>query len=266
MTHPLIRSFGGFLLDTTNGITVTDWGEEILTRTQWADPQFIEGSIFEYQKYVGRIVVMRGTIRGTDSDDIRAKMDAFLIAMTNGEQPLILYTNRQLHCRLDGSIKYNTTPGSINTHHTWQLKLRSPNPFWTETTDNVTTPSGVTVFPATLAFAQNNGGAHAYPLIAITNQTGSTLVGAMTLMNDQLQKVLRIGEFQLNIGVQVVLDFRTRKMTDASGNPFFPATIEGEWWELSGGGATQDLVLTHTFTPAPTLDFFLGFAERNMSP
>ena len=84
MTGSLIRTFGSFLFNDTTGVTVTDWTEEMLLRTQWSDPQFIEGAIFDYQKYVGRQVLMRGTIHGTDQDDTRVKLDNFLLAMSNG--------------------------------------------------------------------------------------------------------------------------------------------------------------------------------------
>lgn len=253
-------AFGSFDFSASN-VALEEFEDVLLVDSSYEDRVQHDGSIMTHHLLQGRDISLRGIVGGTSQANARTNLSDMISAFRNGVQNLQINDDRVIPCRLEGSASYRPIMGSQFVAFAWQARFRSEQPFWEKTTENTDTYSKSGAGPYTDDFPANNGTAPAQPIIDIKLTSVSVTDKTITLINAGTNEEVKLHAFDWNQDDIIRFDFRNRIITDASGNPIFAGTIEGDWWELPGGGAITTLKVTHDVGGGAGMDFTTSYTE-----
>lgn len=144
MSNEIDIDIGTFNLDTTNQIAIKDINIKVAKAVSQADLAKFHGSVIPIGKRKSITVQIKGTIIGSDYDDLRSNLDALKAAMEAvSEQKLTLDDDRFLMAQYTGfSYSYAT----LRTFADFSFDLIASDPLWLSETlseDERTPTSGV---------------------------------------------------------------------------------------------------------------------------
>jgi len=235
------RQFGSFALDSTNGIVLSSWQNRQLRDTRFTPRLRGAGSQVIEDRLTGCQVVLAGTVIGSDTGNVRDRLDGLIQALSQGEQYLQLYDDRRLLCRLDGDVRYSLE--ALGRAYAFQARFTSRWPTWEDPSPVNEQFSRSGAGPHILTTASIVGSAPTWPVITI--QTHVPLTAANVLLTDTgtLQQLHLVG---LNLFDEqaVILDMFEGFLGDGVASAVTPQAIEGSFFPLSPG-AVAVLELSH---------------------
>lgn len=128
MANEIDIDIGTFNLDTTNDIAIKDINIKVARAVSQADLAKFHGSVIPIGKRKSITVQIKGTIIGSDYDDLRSNLDALKAAMESvSEQKLTLDDDRFLMVQYSGfSYSYAT----LRTFADFSFDLIASDPLW----------------------------------------------------------------------------------------------------------------------------------------
>lgn len=178
MSNEIDIDLGTFNLDTTNDIAIKDINVKVAKAISQADLAKIHGSVIPIGKRKNITVQIKGSIVGSDYDDLRSNLDALKAALeASAEQKLTLDDDRFLMVQYSGfSYSYAT----LRTFAEFSFDVIASDPFWLSETlseDERTPTSGVGY---TIA---NNGNAATRVKVTLTKTGSGAVVNDIQLEN-----------------------------------------------------------------------------------
>lgn len=254
-------TFGAYLFSPASRCELTGWRERLLKHTTFTARELSEGAQISADQLEGREFQVQGYCAGTTKENARANLDGLLAALDNGVQYLTRYTDRRIPAYLSGPVSWGEKPGTALVYYEWDATLRSEQPFWEAVTATTNTFSKTGSGPYSLPLSASAGTAFTRCVIditfnaAITNKT-------LALKNVNKGEILKVHGASALITNHIVIDFEARRITDASGNEVFPATIEGDWWTMNGNGTATTIELAHDAGGGANMGISVTFRDK----
>jgi len=240
MVIVLARAFGGFALDPTNVINVTQLSQTPLVDADFEGKQQGDGALFLQSMIAGREIKLAGGLYGSDADAARLKLDALAAALNNGEQYLTLTTDRRILCRCT-AFDYEPVESLPLSGFAWTAKLRSR---WATFEKTAVTTDTFTwnASPQFQALAANTGAADTWPRIVLT-ELGPGFTGAqLILINASTDMQLSLQGVAMNSGQSISIDMREGRINDGLSAEITVLGVEGSFFPFGpGAGPTLEL-------------------------
>jgi phage-related protein len=230
LANEIDLDLGTFDLDVVNDIAIEDINFAIKKAVSVADLPKTDGAVIPIGKRREITAKVKGTIIGTNYDDLRSNIDALKAALEDtGEQKLTTDDDRYLMVQYRG---FSWSYATLRTFASFSFDLVASDPFWlseTETTNSATPTSGV-------GYTVANGG-NATARCKITINANTSLADNIKLENsttgelfyfrgtvangDDLIVNNRYGQAYITVtndGVDSIGDFEGDVITLAPGN------------------------------------------------
>jgi len=233
------RKFGTFLLDITNGISVSKWSSRLDHQTRLKSRAATDGSVLTSDRYTGLRFDFKGMVVGSDTGDAATKLGNLMSALTQGEQALRLYSDREVLARLQGPVRYSLAPSGTGTIYNVSAGFVSRLPYWRAVTGvtNQFIPTGAG--PHVVATSNPAGDAPTWPTIKITNNGLAFNDKVLTLTNLSSSEQIQLIGVSLGSGDHILVDMAEGFIGDGSNVPIFPFAVDGLFWTISAGAATS---------------------------
>jgi len=178
MANEIVLNLGTFLLDGSHDIAIEQINVKVAKTLSKADLPKAHGSVIPIALRKEITAKIRGTVIGSDYDDLRSNLDDIKSALEKtSEQKLTMDDDRYLMVQYqDFDYSYKT----LRRFAEFSFGLVASNPFWLSqalVTDTRSPQSGVGYVIA------NNGNAPPRIRVTIKNNTGASLVDAIKLQN-----------------------------------------------------------------------------------
>ncbi|MBI4430712.1 MAG: phage tail family protein [Candidatus Omnitrophica bacterium] len=179
MANEIDINIGSFNLDETNQIAVADIDIKVAKAISQSSLAKSHGSVIPIGKRNNLTVKIKGTIIGTNYDNLRANLDNLKAALEkDSEQNLTLDDDRKVKVQYSGfSYSYRT----LRTFADFSFDLIASDPLWynqaiSNDTRTPTSGSGYTV--------NNPGNAPTRCKVTLTNNSGGAVVDNIRLKNN----------------------------------------------------------------------------------
>jgi len=241
--------FGSFDLDSTNGITLESVAPTIVKRARYKTSISGKGANIQSDRRDGIRVAVKGSVLGSDDEDARTKSDALFAALTNGEQALRLWTDREILCRVERDFKTKFVKGSTMSVVEFSATFRSTRPWWRSTTvlSDSWTVSGS---PQQKLLTADTGNAPTYPTISITNNGTTFTDKYIWLTNLSTEQQLGLQGVSIGSGETLTIDFDAGRLGTGSTQDQRPSQVDGEFFSLSAGVANTLELVTDVTSPS----------------
>jgi hypothetical protein len=231
------RKFGTFALTAAaNGVSINTWRGRLLHDTDFHPRQKADGSIAGKDRFTGYEIALGGEIGGADTGLLKTNVDAFLQAITSGEEYLSLFNDRRLLCRLAADWGFDHYVG----HNVlkWSATFRSRFPHWESTTQSsvIVTPTGAG--PHNVSLGANAATAPTYPKVKITNNGATFSDKQFTLTNAGTGVQIQVAGLGMGAGDVITCDMKEGQLGDGTATVITPFSIDSVWWWLSPGAST----------------------------
>ena len=233
--------FGTFLLDKTNGVTISDFQPKSDSRIpEYVIPR-MDGAYMDESKLEPISVSMNGLLKGSSISDARTKFDALMAAINGGKQDLYYFDDRYLKDCQKESFGYHLEEGlSI---YTFKLTFKGGVPFWVSTSES-DDEEVVSSSPHSYIIAMG-GNAYVKPMIIIAADQGSEV------SNIQLENVTDIlGTTHLDVGIYTQIRLHIAEAL---------ITIDGTQYDLEIPSNTVKLVHQFIIEPQEAKVLILDF-------
>jgi len=219
--------FGTFLLDKTNGVTISDFQPKSDSRIpEYVIPR-MDGAYMDESKLEPISVSMNGLLKGSSISDARTKFDALMAAINGGKQDLYYFDDRYLKDCQKESFGYHLEEGlSI---YTFKLTFKGGVPFWVSTSES-DDEEVVSSSPHSYIIAMG-GNAYVKPMIIIAADQGSE-VSNIQLENVTTEELLAYTG-TIAIGDELVID--CEELTVDNDGEDDRGNFSGDFLRLIGG-------------------------------
>lgn len=192
-----IGSFG--LNDGTNHIAIEDINFQLAKSLSISDLPKFHGSVIPIAKRKSMSVRVRGSITGTEYDNLRSNLDALKNSLESAaEQNLTLDDDRYMAVQYRGfSYAYKT----LRTFADFSFELVASDPFWYSQTLQADTRSPASGSGYTIA---NAGNAPTRVKITMTNNSGGAIANDIQLENQTAAETLNYRGSLANTKVLIV--------------------------------------------------------------
>lgn len=259
VARTLQRQFGSFALDTTNGVTLTEWPSRLQIDSTMRPRVAGRGAVRTRLLESSLQFQLAGVVAGSDTGTVRDRSDALAQALRSGENWLQLYADRRIRCHLS-DLQVRERSGAPQVRD-FTATLVARWPYFESPTLVQSSHSLSGAGPHVVALAGNTGSAETWPTVRLTNlgaAVGPIVLSVATVTSTQ---VIQLGGLSLASGGQILIDMREGRLGDAVGTPTRPAFVDGSFWALPAGiastievahniGASASLSLVVSWYPA----------------
>ncbi len=238
------RRFGTFDLSIANGISVSKWGSRLGHRAKFKAKTVAVGSSLVSDQYTDHRVAISGMVVGVDTGEAESRLGALISALTQGEQALTLYADREILARLMGDVRYSLVPSGTGTIYNFTATFVSRFPYWRAVTPLVFPSLPTGVGPHTLIVPSPSGIAPTWPLIKIENTGPAFTDKVLTFTNVSSAAYIQLIGITMGSGDSITLDMAEAFIGTQSAIPIHPFSVGGLFFSINSSAATT-LQLAH---------------------
>ena len=209
----------------------------------------------------GRKINIGGQVAAADTGTVQTRLSGLLAALSNGEQNLRIYDDREIPCTLSGGFRTSIVNGSAGTVYTWKAQLTSRFPWWfgVSPTTDVFTPSGAG--PSTFVTSNPASNVEVFPTIKLTNLATTFTDKVITLENVSTTKQVQLVGISLGQNDFVFFDMLEAFLGDGASTPTHPFNVNGVFWSMVAAAPTT-IKITHNIGSGASWRFDIVFTPQ----
>lgn len=258
------KRFGAFKLDDTNGINLDSWNNRLIRRIGFSPMLKGDGSIRTMDGFDGHEIRLAGQVFGTDTGDVDTKLGNLLDHLSDNEDNLRLFDDREILASLAGAVNYKLRPNTGGLVYDWSAKFRSRFPTWRATSESSDVENESGSGPFSITLGAGGGDANSPPVFKIEN-TGSSFSDKFILLThtNTLKQFQLIG-ISMNAGQILYVDMEEGRVGDGLATAVRPFAVAGVFFDLRPSSA-NDIQVVHTIGSGASLKFTTTWFARYWS-